>query len=115
MAHITYEGRKYEIKNNTLDLHGRFVEDITDIEGLDQLTNLKILNLKTNEIRVIRGLDNLKNLRELYLSYNGISEIQGLDNLTNLEVLDISNPRSYVTYDRSGDDYLQSRTSPPSR
>ncbi len=109
MAHVTYKGKKIKVIDKVLDLSSRGIESITDIVGLAQLTDLHELNLNTNYITAIKGLECLKGLRRLYLSYNCISEIRGLNSLVNLEVLDLSNPREYLSYDRSGDDYLQSR------
>ncbi len=109
MAHVTYKGKKIDVKNNILDLSNRWIEDITDIKGLNQLTELHELNLNSNHITMIKGLENLKELQKLSLYWNGISEIRGLENLINLEILNISNPRAYLSYDRSGDAYLQSR------
>jgi len=69
-----------------LDLGGNRIKVI---KGLETLTNLKILYLTFNQIREIKGLDNLSNLEELYLAYNKITEIKGLDNLSNLKILRI--------------------------
>ena len=64
---------------------------ITEIKGLDNLVNLRELDLSYNRITEIKGLNNLVNLQKLDLSDNMITEIKGLDNLTNLQKLDLSN------------------------
>lgn len=91
---------------------GLEVENISDIIGLEDLTELKyldlsgnqireidfmgnfpkleFLHLKENQIKEIKGLEKLTNLAELYLSSNQITEIKGLDKLKNLTVLDLS-------------------------
>lgn len=58
---------------------------ITEIIGLDHLTQLKWLDLSFNKIEVIRGLDNLKLLEDLSLFSNKIENFIGEDNINPLE------------------------------
>jgi hypothetical protein len=76
---------------NLFDLQALNLSDnrITEIKGLDTLSNLKVLKLHHNNITEIKGLENLFNLQELYLSYNKITEIKGLNTLSNLKVLEL--------------------------
>ncbi len=62
----------------------------TEIKGLDSLKNLHKLNIYSKKITEIRGLDNLKGLTWLSLCGNKIIEIKGLENLENLEILDLA-------------------------
>ncbi|KAA9357314.1 leucine-rich repeat domain-containing protein [Larkinella humicola] len=62
---------------------------ISEIKGLDTLTNLTRLSISSNQISEIKGLDTLTNLTEMSLSSNQISEIKGLDTLTNLTELSL--------------------------
>lgn len=62
---------------------------ITEIKGLDGLLKLKDLILMDNEITEIKGLDRLTELQTLYLEGNKITEIKGLDRLTNLKYLSL--------------------------
>ena len=71
----------------SLDISGH---EITEIEGLDHLINLRKLVLAGNKITEIRGLDNLTKLEVLTLIGNDITEIKGLDNLTNLKRLNLA-------------------------
>ena len=48
---------------------------------------MRELYLSYNQIKKIEGLENLKNLKILDLDDNKISEIEGLEHLTNLEEL----------------------------
>ena len=73
-----------------LDLSNQGIRDISEIKGLDKLTNLRYLNLNRNQIIEIKGLDNLRILQTLSLENNNISEIKGLDNLNLLENLLLS-------------------------
>ncbi len=88
------EGKEYtDVQKEgilTLDLSGKEIEDITEISGLEALTDLQILKLSNNQIGEIKGLENLKNLLKLDLRGNEISEIKGLKNLSNLIDLDLS-------------------------
>jgi Leucine-rich repeat (LRR) protein len=97
---VKYNGKEYNgIKKGdglTLDLSEKEIKQITDIEGLETLTNLQILNLSNNQISEITGLENLSELRELDLSFNKITDIQGLKNLVNLRELNLKGNR-FVT------------------
>lgn len=84
---VTIRGRKYHVKNCTLDLNTIGIKDITEIEGLENLTNLKELNLQYNQIREIKGLESLINLQKLNLMDNKIEDLKGLENLNNLQGL----------------------------
>lgn len=89
---VTYQGKKFKVKNVKgsglhLNLKGKKIEDISQISGLIELSDLVLLNLDENQITEISGLSNLKNLSTLSLSGNIITEIKGLDNLINLKNL----------------------------
>ena len=81
---VKVRGEKIEVKNNILNLSDRGIEEITEIEGLEKLFNLKELDLSYNHITEIKKLEKLTNLQELYLSENRILEIKGLEMLINL-------------------------------
>ncbi|KAH0890577.1 hypothetical protein HID58_053006 [Brassica napus] len=61
---------------------------ISVIEGLRELTRLRVLDLRYNKILRI-GLASCSSLKELYLAGNKISEIEGLHRLLKLTVLDL--------------------------
>ncbi len=63
--------------------------EISDIEGLDSLVNLKLLWLSSNNIVEIKGIKNLKKLEDLSLSFNEISRIEGLETLIHLKKLNL--------------------------
>lgn len=65
-------------------------EHISDISGIETLTNLTYLDLSSNAISDISALETLTNLTELRLGINEISDISVLENLTNLEMLYLS-------------------------
>ena len=48
-----------------------------------------MIDLSNNQITKIQGLDNLASLEMLWLEYNKITKIEGLEKLTKLEILDI--------------------------
>lgn len=63
---------------------------ITNVEGLRELTKLRVLNLSYNRIsRISHGLSNCTAIRELYLAGNKISDVEGLHRLLKLAVLDL--------------------------
>nr|ACG29286.1 protein binding protein [Zea mays] len=64
---------------------------IASVEGLRELTKLRVLNLSYNRIsRIGHGLSNCTAIRELYLAGNKISDVEGLHRLLKLAVLDLS-------------------------
>jgi len=92
---VEYNGIEYRMKkkggNLTLDLSGKGITTISEIHGLDALTDLKVLKLSNNKIVEIKGLETLRNLIKLDLKGNEIAEIKGLDNLINLKELTLEN------------------------
>ncbi|KAH1253320.1 Protein phosphatase 1 regulatory subunit pprA [Glycine max] len=64
---------------------------ISTIEGLRELTRLRVLDLSYNRIsRIGQGLSNCTLVKELYLAGNKISDVEGLHRLLKLTVLDLS-------------------------
>jgi hypothetical protein len=64
--------------------------NISTIEGLRELTRLRVLDLSYNRIfRIGHGLASCSSLKELYLAGNRISEVEGLHRLLKLTVLDL--------------------------
>ncbi|KAI9075352.1 hypothetical protein K1719_042757 [Acacia pycnantha] len=64
--------------------------NITTIEGLRELTRIRVLDLSYNRIlRIGHGLASCSSLKELYLAGNKISEVEGLHRLLKLNVLDL--------------------------
>uniref|UniRef100_A0ACD5WT98 Uncharacterized protein n=1 Tax=Avena sativa TaxID=4498 RepID=A0ACD5WT98_AVESA len=65
--------------------------NIGTIEGLRDLTRLRVLSLCYNRIsRIGHGLSSCTAIRELYLAGNKISDVEGLHRLLKLAVLDLS-------------------------
>ena len=62
---------------------------IREIEGLVGLASLKTLGLGSNQISKIKGLESLASLSNLNLGCNQISRIEGLESLTSLTSLDL--------------------------
>ncbi len=89
--YVTVKGNKFSVAYGTLDLSDNDITDISEIKGLDNLPNLRILILNDNEITEIKGLEHLIHLQELHLNDNLIKEIGGLETLTNLQYLDLRN------------------------
>ncbi len=80
-----------------LRVWGLKIIKVSDLEGINLLTELQILDLSGNNLKEIDGLINLSKLKLLKfgdLSYdtgNQISEIKGLNSLPNLKILNLSN------------------------
>ncbi|KAL4277992.1 hypothetical protein GQ457_03G034110 [Hibiscus cannabinus] len=64
---------------------------ISTIEGLRELTRLRVVDLSYNRIaRIGHGLSNCTLIKELYLAGNKISDVEGLHRFVKLTVLDLS-------------------------
>ena len=63
---------------------------ITDLSGLDQLKNLRVLQIEGQQIEDITPLLKLEKLEELSISCNPVSSVDGLEQLGNLYRLDIA-------------------------
>ncbi|GMI64876.1 hypothetical protein like AT1G78230 [Hibiscus trionum] len=64
---------------------------INNIEGLRELTRLRVVDLSYNRVaRIGHGLSNCILIKELYLAGNKISDVEGLHRLFKLTVLDLS-------------------------
>lgn len=73
---------------HTLDLSRN---KLSTIEGLRDLTKLRVLNLSYNRIsRIGHGLSSCTGIKELYASGNRISHVEGLHRLLKLTILDLS-------------------------
>lgn len=82
-------------QTGTLDLSDCQLHDVPS--QVKEMTWLKVLNLKSNQISKIEGMEGLSALEELDLSSNQISKIEGLANLPALKRLNlISNQISKI-------------------
>ncbi len=84
---VRIRGEEYRVKNGKLFLEFKKIADIKEIEGLENVTNLKGLDLTGNEIQQIDDFPSFKELNFLNLSNNKISRISGLENLPKLKCL----------------------------
>jgi len=84
---VTVRRRNYYVKKGKLEIRFKKINAISEIEGLEQLTNLQELVLDHNKIKEIKGLNALTQLRQLDLRFNEITEIKGLKQLSNLQKL----------------------------
>ena len=71
----------------TFDASGRQISDLT---GIENLTNLAELNLRENVISDLTPLANLTNLTRLVLAVNEITDLTPLENLTELTELNLA-------------------------
>ena len=82
-------GLEYATNIGYLYLWGN--SSISDLSPLSELTNLRELNLRTNQISDLTALSNLTQMRELGLSHNQISDLSPLAMLTDLTILEVEN------------------------
>ncbi|EAG4503484.1 LPXTG cell wall anchor domain-containing protein [Listeria monocytogenes] len=81
---VTLNGLENLPNLRTLDL---YLNQISDVSPLGTLSNLSTLNLTSNRITDISPLGNLTSLKILYLDNNNINTLDALKNLTTLEEL----------------------------
>lgn len=89
--HVAVSNEVYLVKHNILNLNNLGITCISEIEGLEKLTNLEELYLSGNKISEIQELEHLTKLKVLDLSYNNITQIQYLDTLLDLNQLYLNN------------------------
>ncbi|XP_012499005.1 PREDICTED: leucine-rich repeat and coiled-coil domain-containing protein 1 [Propithecus coquereli] len=76
--------------DSTLHAINLHCNNISKIEAIDHIWNLRHLDLSSNQISQIEGLNTLTKLRTLNLSCNLITRIEGLEELINLTRLNLS-------------------------
>ena len=65
-------------------------KQLTEVKGLEKLTQLKTLYLESNQLTSVKGLEKLTQLKQLHLLYNQLTKLpKGLEKLTQLEELDL--------------------------
>lgn len=87
-------GIQYLTNLATLDLAGN---NIKDLSPLKELKNLRALDVSYNKISDLTPLSTMTTLTMLNLSHNDITDINSIAGLVNLKVLDLSNNKvSYI-------------------
>ena len=66
-------------------------KELTNVKGLEKLTQLIALDLTGNQLTDVKGLGKLTKLKVLSLSHNKLSDVKGLEKLTQLEILFLDN------------------------
>ena len=60
---------------------------LTEVKGLEKLTQLTWLSLYNNKLTDVKGLEKLTKLEVLYLDSNKLADVKGLEKLTQLNEL----------------------------
>ena len=66
-------------------------KQLTSLEGIENLVNLKILNCSCNQLTSLKGIENLVNLKILDCYYNQLTSLKGIENLVDPRYLDCAN------------------------
>src|SRR5690554_6610945 len=66
-------------------------KDIQSLDGIEQLSNLRVVNLSQNNIRTIQSLAKLKRLFALDISANKLEDLNGIEQLPKLNKLNANN------------------------
>ena len=69
------------------------VQGISDLSGLELVTNLTTINLERNQVSDLSPLANLTNLTQIAAAFNQVSDLSPLANLTNLTHLYLAGNR----------------------
>ena len=79
----------YLVKKDVAEITRLDAEDLSiyDLTGIEQLSNLTNLRLPRNNITNLKPLSRLKKLRSLNITNNNISDLSPLNELNNLKVL----------------------------
>jgi len=68
----------------TLDCHDK---DLTNLDGIENLINLRWLTCSKNNLINLKGIENLINLKALFCSNSNLTTLEGIENLINLRTL----------------------------
>lgn len=60
---------------------------LTSLDGIEKLVNLKILSCPINKIKSLRGVEKLLKLEVLNCNYNQLTSLEGVENLIKLKEL----------------------------
>jgi hypothetical protein len=74
--------------------------NLENLDGIEQLVNLKILYCNSNRLTNLNGIENLRNLKILYCHSNRLTNLNGIENLNNLKVLWCFNNKFTFEYER---------------
>ena len=87
MYFFNYKGEEIKITHEILNLSNKNISDLSEVSGLESLSNLETLILSNNNIKEIINIGNLTRLGEIYLLENEISEISNIENLNRLSTI----------------------------
>jgi hypothetical protein len=83
--------RKQNIPHDQISKLNCFNNQLTSLEGIENLVNLERLYCYKNQLTSLEGIENLVNLKYLDCSLNQLTSLDGIENLINLEGLDCCN------------------------
>ena len=83
---LTISAKKTDF-DKVKEISETYGKGITDITGIEYLTNLESINLNNNNITDFTPLSNLQNLNSLYIELNDCVDFSSLSNLSNLKEL----------------------------
>ncbi len=93
--YVEFEEKFYFTDNKQLHLSGLGITQLSQVKNLNNLIEIELLNLSSNNIEVIDSIQNLINLKILWLSHNQIKDIRNVDYLTQIEEISLGN--NYIT------------------
>ena len=81
---------EYSYRDDEGESHTTLAGSISDLNGMQQLSNLKDLELEGQQIEDVSPLAELSKLEQLSLNCNPVRSLDGLEKLENLQRLDIT-------------------------
>lgn len=63
------------------------IKQLTNLEGIEKLINLKYLYCSTNQLTNLKEIENLVNLEDIWCFHNQLTSLEGIENLVNLKRL----------------------------
>ncbi len=89
LHYVIFKDQWKFIKDNKLDLSYRKIKSLSEIQGLGAASNLKILNLASNDLESVNELLVLNQLEELNLESNKLTSLKGFEKLINLQKINL--------------------------
>jgi len=83
--------------------------DLNSLEGIENLVNLKVLSCSNNLLNSLEGIENLVNMEYFNCSANHLTSLDGIENLVNLKFLYCHNNHFTIEYKNYLKDYCKKR------
>src|SRR5574343_100362 len=87
LAPVVQKAREQGKPFDQITILNCYYMNLENLDGIEQLVNLRVLYCSYNQLTSLRGIENLRNLEDLYCYRNQLTSLRGIENLRNLKYL----------------------------